>query len=42
MAYEQIHMNRYNKDEKKKVFAFTAGTPKSEKRLMNLKVKKLL
>ena len=27
MAYEKNHINRYNKDDKKKVVAFTTETP---------------
>jgi len=39
MAYEQIHISRYNKDDKKKMVAFTAEQLKSRKKLMNIKVK---
>lgn len=30
MAYEQNHINKYNKYENKKVVAFTVGTPEIE------------
>ncbi|XP_049381170.1 uncharacterized protein LOC125845670 [Solanum stenotomum] len=41
MAYEQIHINRYNKDDKKKMVAFTAEQLKTRMKLMNIKVKKV-
>ena len=30
MAYEQNHINRYNKDDKKKTMAFTGETLQTE------------
>jgi len=33
MAYEQNHINRYHRDDKRKTVAFTSGTPEVEEEI---------